>query len=452
MFTFPTEITTVIAPFAPLFSDAVWYYAQILLIGAILAPGKRTVSAVLYVLGQKDDRQYQNYHRVLNRAKWSSFTASRILLGLLVVAFVAAGVPVIIGADETLERRKGEQIKDKSVFRDAVRSSKKYTVHSFGLRWVSMMLIVAVPWSSRAWGLPFLTVSAPSEQTDEANGKRHKTSIALIMQMIRVASRWLPKRTIVLVTDGGLTAVKLGLCCAKLANPVTYVSRLRLDAQLYDQPPEQVAGKRGPKPKKGARQPSLKARLKHKDTEWTTLSLPWYGGKKYLIEFVTGISVWHTSGFDPLPIRWVLVRDPADKYDPTAFLCTDLSATVLQILAWFILRWNVEVTFQEVNAHLGFGTQRQWSDLAIARTTPALLALFSIVTLLAYHLTRDKPFPIRSSAWYDKKEATFSDALALVRRVIWTRIKFSQSPQDPDFVLIPPAILQGLGDAMCYMT
>lgn len=116
------------------------------------------------------------------------------------------------------------------------------------------------------------------------------------------------------------------------------------------------------------------------------------------------------------------------------------------------MRWNVEVTFQEVNAHLGFGTQRQWSDLAIARTTPALLALFSIVTLLAYHLTRDKPFPIRSSAWYDKKEATFSDALALVRRVTWTNIKFSQSPQDPDPVLIPPAILQGLGDAMCYMT
>ena len=218
-----------------------------------------------------------------------------------------------------------------------------------------------------------------------------------------------------LVTDGGLTAVKLGWRCAKLANPVTYVSRLRLDAQLYDKPLEQPAGKRGPKAKKGARQPSLKARLKNKDTEWTKLSIPWYGGKKYLIEFVTGTSLWHTSGFDPLPIRWVLVRDPADKYKPTAFLCTDLLATSLQILGWFILRWNVEVTFQEVNAHLGFGTQRQWSDLAIARTTPALLALFSIVTLLAYHLTRDKPFPIRSSAWYDKQEATFSDALALVR-------------------------------------
>lgn len=452
MFTFPTEITTVIAPFATLFSEAVWYYAQILVIGSILAPGKRTVSAVLYVLGQKDDAQYQNYHRVLNRAKWSSFTASKILLGLLVGAFVAAGAPVVIGADETLEKRKGEKIKNKSVFRDAVRSSKKYTVHSFGLRWVSMMLIVKVPWSSRSWGLPFLTVAAPSEKTNETNGKRHKTSIELIMQMIAVVRRWLPKWTIAMVTDGGLTAVKLGLRCAQLANPVTYVSRLRLDAQLYDEPPEQPAGKRGRKPRKGARQPALKARLKDKETKWTKLSLSWYGGKKYMIEYVSDTSLWHTSGFDPLPIRWVLVRDPAGKYKPTAFLCTDLLATPLQILSWFILRWNVEVTFQEVNAHLGFGTQRQWSDLAIARTTPALLALFSIVTLVAYHLTRDKSFPIRSSAWYDKKEATFSDALALVRRMIWTNIKFSQSPQDPDFVLIPPAILQGLGDAMCYMT
>jgi len=452
MFTFPTEITTVIAPFAPLFSEAVWYYAQILLIGAILAPGKRTVSAVLYVLGQKDDGQYQNYHRVLNRAKWSSLTASKILLGLLVGAFVAGGMPVIIGADETLERRKGEKIKDKSVFRDAVRSSKKYTVHSFGLRWVSMMLIVAVPWSSRSWGLPFLTVAAPSEKSNEANGKRHKTSIELIMQMIAVVRRWLPKWAIVLVTDGGLTAVKLGLCCANLVNSVTYVSRLRLDAKLYDEPPEQPKGKPGPKPKKGVRQASLKARLKDKDTKWIKLSIPWYGGKKYLIQFVSGTSLWHTSGFDPLPIRWVLVRDPAGKYKATAFLCTDLLATPLQILRWFILRWNVEVTFQEVNAHLGFGSQRQWSDLAIARTTPALLALFSIVTLLADHLTRDKAFPIRSSAWYLKKEPTFSDALALVRRVIWTNIKFCQSPQTPDPVLIPPPILQGLVDAMCYMT
>lgn len=451
MFTFPTEIITVISAFAPLFSEAVWYYAQILLIGAILAPGKRTVSAVLYVLGQKDDAQYQNYHRVLNRAKWSSFSASKILLGLLVGAFVAVGVPVVIGADETLERRKGEKIRNKSVFRDAVRSSKKYTVHSFGLRWVSMMLLVKVPWSSRAWGLPFLTVEAPSEKTNEANGKKHRTSIELIMSMIAVVRRWLPDRALVLVTDGGLTAVKLGLRCLHFAKPVTYVSRLRLDAKLYDDPPEQPTSRPGRKPKKGARQPSLEQRLADKSTKWTKVTLSWYGGKKYVIEYVSGLSLWHTSGFDPLPIRWVLVRDPSAKYKPTAFLCTDLLAAPLQILRWFILRWNLEVTFQEANAHLGFGTQRQWSELAITRTTPALLALFSIVTLLAFHLTRDTSLPVRSSAWYDKQEATFSDALALVRRIIWANIKYSQSPLNPDPVLIPPSILQGLIDTMCYM-
>ena len=451
MITFSSELLAVIAPFAPLFSEAVWYYAQILVMGGIIAPGKRTVSAVLYVLGQKDDPQYQNYHRVLNRAKWSSLKASKILLGLLVSAFVTIGVSVITGADETLERRKGEKISNKSVFRDAVRSSKKYTVHSFGLRWVSMMLTVPVPWSTRPWGLPFLTVEAPSEKVNKANGKKHKTSIELIMQMITVVWRWLPKRTLVLVTDGGLTAIKLGLHCAKFANPVTYVSRLRLDAQLYDEPPKPVAGKPGPKPKKGKRQLSLKERLKDKATQWTRLPIPWYGGKDYFIEFATGTSLWYTSGFDPLPLKWVLVRDPAGKYKPTAFLCTNLSTAPLQILRWFILRWNVEVTFQEVNAHLGFGSQRQWSDLAIARTTPALLGLFSIVTLIAYHLTHNKPFPVRSSAWYHKKEPTFSDALALVRREIWTTIQFSHSPQDPDPILIPPTVLHGLVDTMCYM-
>ena len=272
------------------------------------------------------------------------------------------------------------------------------------------------------------------------------------MSMIAVVRRWLPKKAIVLVTDGGLTAVKLGLRCIRFANPVTYVSRLRLDARLYDEPSEQPKGKRGRKPKKGGRQPSLKERLKDKATKWTKVSIPWYGGKKYEIEFSSGTSLWYTSGFDPLPIRWILVRDPSGKYDPTAFLCTDLLAAPLQILGWFILRWNVEVTFQEVNAHLGFGTQRQWSALAITRTTPALLALFSIITLLAYQLTRGKSLPVRSSAWYNKQEATFSDALALVRRIIWSNIKYSYSPQDPDPVLIPPAILQGLVDTMCYMS
>ena len=452
MLILPPEIIQIIMPFAQVCSARVQDWAQVLIVGAILAPGKRTVTAVLRVMGLKDDKQYQNYHRVLNRAKWSGLQAGRILLGLLVMALVSGGVPVIVAADETLERRWGPKIKEKGIFRDAVRSSKKYTVYSSGLRWVSMMMLVSVPWSQRAWALPFLTVLAPGKKTNQANGKRHKTSIDWIGQMIGAVRRWLRTKKLVLVTDGGLTAVKLGLRCAGYANPVTYVSRLRLDAVLHEPPGPQPAGKRGPKPKKGKRQPSLKKVLVDPLTQWARHEIDWYGGKRRTIEIATGAVLWYTPGYDPLPIRWVLVRDPLAEFEPTAFFATDQAAAPLQILAWFIMRWNMEVTFQESREHLGVETQRQWSDLAIARTTPALLGLFSLVTLLAHQLTLGKPFPVRSAAWYVKTEPTFSDAIALVRRHLWTNVKFTKSPSQTGFVEIPTSVLHGLVDTFCYTT
>jgi hypothetical protein len=302
------------------------------------------------------------------------------------------------------------------------------------------------------WALPFLTVLAPSEKTNLANDQRHKTSIDWIMQMIGAVRRWLPERSLVLVTDGGLAAIKLGLRCTGFGNPVNYVSRLRLDAQLYDPPGPQPPGKPGPKPKKGKRQPSLQQRLADPKTQWLKETIAWYGGKKCLIDYATGTALWHTSGYDPLPLRWVLVRDPLGKFEPTAFFATDQEALPLQILDWFIMRWGLEVTFQEAHPHLGLETQRQWSDLAIARTTPALLGLFSIITLLAHRLTEGKPFPVRLAAWYQKKEPTFSDAIALVRRYLWTNTQFSNSPANLGPVQIPTSVLAGLIDNLCYST
>jgi hypothetical protein len=211
MLTLPGPIMAVLTPFAKVFSNRIWDMVQILVIGAILTPGKRTVTVILRTMGLQDDAQFQNYHRVLNRAKWSGLAVSQILFGL------------VVAADDTIERRKGERIREKGVFRDPVRSSHKYTVHVFGLRWMSMMALVPVPWTDRIWALPFLTVLAPSEKTNQANGKRHKTTIEWIMQMISAVRRWQPDGVIVLVTDGGLCAVKLGLRCCNLANLVTWV-------------------------------------------------------------------------------------------------------------------------------------------------------------------------------------------------------------------------------------
>jgi len=403
-------------------------------------------------MGLSEEKHFQNYHRVLNRAKWSALDAGRILLGLLVSAFVGMGVPLVIGADETLERRKGKEIKAKGVFRDSARSSHKYTVFSYGLRWISMMVLVQVPWNTRVWALPFLTVLAPSKRTNEANGKRHKTSIDWIMQMITAVRRWMPDKKIVLVTDGGLVAVKLGLRCARFSNPITFISRLQLNARLFNEPGTQPPGKPGPKPKKGQRQPSLKQRLNDPNTKWEEIDVPWYGGKKRKIEIATGTSLWHTPGFDPLPIRWVLVRDPLGEFKSTAFFSTDQALAPLQILIYFIMRWGLEVTFEESRAHLGFETQRQWSDLAIARTTPALLGLFSLITLLAHQLTCDQPLPVRTAAWYQKEEATFSDVIAFVRRYLWMETEFVNLPPKQRLVQFPVPVLTGLLDTICYST
>ncbi len=448
MLVLPSEIMQILNPFAPAFNSRIWDLVQLLLVGAILTPGKRTVSAVLRTMGLSEEKQFQNYHRVLNRAVWSGLQVSQILLGLLVSALVASGSALIIGADETLERRKGKQIKAKGVFRDAVRSSKNYLVHSYGLRWISMMLIVPVPWSKRRWALPFLTVLAPSEATNQKNGRRHKTSIDWIMQMSRVVYRSYRQRQIVLVTDGGLTAVKLGLHCRRLG--IVYVSRLRLDVALYGEPGARRKGQRGPIAKKGTRQPALQARLNDPLTEWQRHEIAWYGGEQKVIEFATGSNLWYTQRFDPLPMRWVLVRDPAAKFAATAFLCTDPDADPLQILAWFILRWSLEVTFQEARAHLGVETQRQWSDLAIARTTPALFGLFSLVTLIAFSLAQLHPLPVRTSAWYAKEQPTFSDILAFVRHFLWSNIKLNPSSPKTTLGLIPDTVLRSLVDTICY--
>jgi hypothetical protein len=268
--------------------------------------------------------------------------------------------------------------------------------------------------------------------------------------MIGVVRRWVPTRPIVLVVDGGLAAVKVGLRCARLAVPVTYISRLRLDAVLHDPPPPPVAGKRGPKPKKGARQASLKARTTAPLTMWGAATVTWYGGVTRGVELATGTALWYTPGEDPLPIRWVLIRDPLGTFAPQALFATDLTATAVQIVEGFVLRWSEEVTFEEARAHLGVETQRQWSELAIARTTPVLLGLFSLVTLLAHHLTAGTTLPVRTAAWYTKSEATFADALAVVRQHLWSTLKFTNSPAQSRVIPIPSALLHGLVDTLCY--
>lgn len=450
MLTLPSEYLTLIQAFAPIFSQRIWQYIQVLALGAILAPGKRTVTAVLRIMGLGQDKHFQNYHRVLNRAVWSGLEISRILLNLLITAFAPVG-DLVLGLDDTIERRRGEKIKAKGIYRDPVRSSHSHFVKASGLRWLSLMLLGPIPWAQRVWALPFLTVLAPSERYYQDRLRGHKILTTWACQMLLQVHRWLPKRRLVVVADAGFAVISLLARMQRLPNPICMVTRFRLDAALYEPAPARQPHQKGRTRLKGKRLPTLAWVLKDSTTAWQRVTLAhWYGERRRTVEITSGTAVWYHGGLPVLPIRWVLIRDPKGRFKPQALLCTDLAVKPEQILKWFVLRWRVEVTFQEVRAHLGVETQRQWNDWAILRTTPALLGLFSLVTLLAHRLTQHGQLPVRQTAWYAKRLPTFSDALALVRQHLWRQPYFATSLGRINIQKRAHILLNRFTDALCY--
>jgi hypothetical protein len=441
-----------LAPFAPLFSKRIWQHAQLLLIGAILAPGTRTVSSALRAIGLDQHERFHRYHRFLSRASWSSLEVGRVLLGLLVEAFVPEGSPLVVGIDETLERRWGKRIAAKGVYRDPVRSTHETFVKSSGLRWVCVMLLVEVPWASRVWALPFLSALAPSERYAAKRGRRHKKITEGAWQLLLVLRRWHPRREIVAVADRAYASLKLLDQCRKLSDPITFISRLRLDAALYEPVPPRRPHQIGRPRLKGERLPNLSVVAEDPRTAWKPTKIAnWYGSGERRVEIASQTAVWYSTGLFAVPLRWVLVRDPQGEFKTQALLCTDLDADPQKIVSWFVMRWQLEVTFQEMRRHLGFETQRQWSELAIRRTTPALLGLFSIVTLFAHQRMRRSRQAIRKAAWYRKSRPTFADALALVRKELWAQERtFCGSPSATDTVKVPRAFVERLTDAVCY--
>ena len=365
--TLPSEYITLIEVFAPIFSKRIWKHIHVLIVGAILAPGKRTVTSVLRIMGLSQDKHFQNYHRVLNRAVWSSLEISRILLSVLITTFALVG-DVVMGLDDTIERRRGEQIKAKGIYRDPVRSSHSHLVKASGLRWLSLMLLVPIPWAQRIWALPFLTVLAPSERYYQNRIRGQKILTDWARQMLLQVRRWLPKRRVVVVADAGFAVIVLLSRVQHLPNPMCMVTRFRLDAALYAPALARRLHQKGRTPLKGKRLPTLVRVLKDSKTVWKRVTLDhWYGERRRTVEITSGTAVWYHSGMPVVPLRWVLIRDPKGKFKPQALLCTDLTVKPIQILKWFVMRWRVEVTFQEVRAHLGVETQRQWNDWAILR-------------------------------------------------------------------------------------
>ena len=442
----PNELLNLVIAFAPLFSKPTFNHVKVLLVGAILSPASRTVTNALRVVGLSQEKHFQNYHRVLNRASWSCLNGSRILLKLLLKAF-GLGDEIVIGFDDHLERRRGKRIKAKGIYRDAVRSSDSFFVKASGLRWLSFMLLTEVPFARRIWALPFLTVICPSERYHLEKGIRHRNLTDRARQAIVQIWRWFPAQELIFVGDSSYAAIDL---LNAVREKVTVVTKLRLDAALYEVAPKRIDGQPGRPRKKGKRLPTLKEASENPNTIWEKVTVNWYGVEKE-IETTSGTCVWFHFGKEAVPIRWVTVRDLAGEFDTQALLCTNQEAEPKQIVEWFIRRWQVEVTFEESRRHLGIETNRQWSDNAINRTTPSLFGLFSLITLMANELQKGDKLKVRNVAWYEKEVATFSDAIGCVRQQIWEFQSFQTSENEYEVIKIPRSFLKTLTDTLCFV-
>ena len=435
MLTLPPGFQRTISVFSTAFRKDVWPKALLLITGAIICPGSRTVCNLLRSIGLQAERCFPKYHRLLSQDKWSARRLSGVLLKLLADVFVGPGEALVFGFDDTIERRWGAKIKKRGIYRDPVRSSKSHFVKCSGLRWLSLMLLTGLPWLEAGvfWALPVLTALCPSERFYKSRGKQPKKLTDWARQLITWLSRNATalNRPIYLTGDGTFAVYELLMHAQSLG--IGMIVRMKLNARLFHLPPQKwPESKPGPKPPKGKRLLDMEKRLTDKRIKWTRVIFSeWYGKRHKEMLITSGVAIWHRNNEVMVKVKWVLVKDPEGGLEPVLLACTDTELSAEKIVSFFVRRWRVEVTFAEVRRHLGVESQRQWSDLAIERSTPCLMALFSIVCLMANTLHQRCAIQPNVTAWYRKTGVTFSDVLSAVRLEIWRKAELSISHFQP---------------------
>ncbi len=427
MLDLPTQILNVLALFSPLFSQPVYKNMVILFGGHILTKGRRTIADILRTLNLQWVKNFSKFHWVFSGAKWSALQGSRILFTQIVNTF--SPEEMVIPIDTHVERRKGEKIKGLGRQRDAVLSTKNRKVLTIGLLWLVASVSIKLPGCPASWALPFFSQLVPpkrplstSRNKYDLNKKtRRKTLTDWTVQLIKTLRKWIkPSIRFVIVADVAFACHKIAHTCAEMGGAL--VSKMRMDARIFHFP-EARKKRRGRPSLVGKRCPLFSEYLLDSTIVWKEVNVSWYGGKKKNLLIHTGVNLWYAYGIRPQALRWVLIKDPSGELEPVVLFSTYIEHTADRIIEIFVSRWSIEVTFEESRRHLGIETQRQWSDQAIERSTPCILASFSITVLMATKLAKETgdKIPLQNTSWYKKSHLTFSDILAYVRLMILRR-------------------------------
>jgi hypothetical protein len=423
----PAAAEPILNRFSIAFTKPTFQRVVVLFIGFVLTLGRRTVTGALATMQHLWDGHFSDYHRVFSRARWSLWPLGKTLAAMI-LELVPVDQAVILSADDTAAQHRGKKVYGKGRHRDACRSTKTFKAWLWGHRWVVLAIHVKFPFATRAWALPVLVALSRTRQVNEQEGRRHRTAIELARPLVARLMRWFPKRTFILLGDGGYASHGLAAFCHRHRRRLTLVSLLHPRAHLCQAPPERRKGQMGRRRIRGAKLPKPEEVAKKAKRKRATVS--WYGGKQRRVEYVSETAHWYKAGEGLVPIRWVYVHDLDGTHEDRYLYSTDPTMKPAEIISLYTSRWSIEVTFQEVRQHLGFATPRNRTKQSVLRTAPCLLGLYSVVSLLFHQYASDKrraePRP-HAYPWYAKAEVTFSDAMAAVRRQFWEKTVFSES-------------------------
>jgi hypothetical protein len=433
----PPSLDAIFAHLAESFTQPTAQRFCVLLVGAILARGRRTITGILRATSRLAHGHFSTYHRVWSRAPWSLWSLSDVL-AMLVIAHFAPRERIPTVVDETTDRHRGPKVYGTGFHRDPVRSSRSRKVFSCGHQWVVLAIVVKFPFTRQPWSLPVMTALYRNKKTCKAHGCRHKTHHHIARQMLAGLMRRFPNRTFVLFGDGAYATAELAKFCSRHGHPL--ISRFRRDAAMYELPPQPNPGRRGRRRVKGERLDSPEQAAARRNAKWKTIKVDWYGGTRLKVRAISATGLWYNRRRIPVIVRWVYVRDEQGHHADECLFSTDTTMSPRQIISLYTLRWSIEVTFEEVRAHLGFETTRQRVKNSVLRMAPCLLGLYTVVSLAFAHQAKHRRVAPITTAWYRKDDITFSDALVDLRRQIWSKTVFCAPPYRKRFGKIPPAI------------
>lgn len=429
----PPALERIVGNFQKDFTRPTYRRFVLLLGAAITAPGMRTVSNLVRLLGGMAIGHATTYHHVFSARRWRPWALSHTLTRLIVERFVPEGV-IALACDDTVFSRPGDHVFGKGRHRDSARSSKVFRAFHFGHKWVVLAILVRLPFASRSWALPVMVALSTTKAWDEAHGKTHRTSPELIECLIARFMRWFPTRKILLVGDRAFATHRLSRFAARSKGRLTLVSRFYAAAALYSPAKPKPKGMGGRVRQKGEHLPSLSRQVATGKSRRVRVS--WYGGQKRLIKVTSGVGNWYKARLGALAIKWVFVEDLSGTHRSEYYFTTDTSMSPKQIVEAYTARWNIETTFQEVKSLLHAGSTRPWTKASVLLEVPCLFALYSIVTLTYSTL------PTRSAAisWPGKTDLAFSDALHTVRRYLWRNWLFQEADKNGTLKKLKPPL------------